>query len=83
VISSSLVGLLAAFDLVSFPFAVVLVAAVGIVWEVVFDRRRRWWSEEPSLADDPIGRNASRNIVWFAGAAVVVVVLLAFQVLSA
>jgi hypothetical protein len=55
-----------------------LAAGFMIAWELLFDRRRRWWPAEPTVPVDPIGCDARRKIgTAFALAMVVVVLVLA------
>ena len=79
-LAAALVGVLGGLRVVPILVGVALLALLGIIWVVVFDRRRSWWGPEPTLDVDPIGKNATRNVVTFAAAGLMAVLLVALGV---
>ena len=47
----------------SFGWVLLVSPILGVVWALVFDRRRPWWPPEPTLAVDPIGGSWTRNLM--------------------
>ena len=64
---ASIVGLMTGIGLLSITAGAVLLAISAIVWVLVFDRRRPWWPDEPSLPVDPVGANLAKKLALFAG----------------
>jgi len=75
VVGASVVGIAAGIGVLSITAAAGLLSALGVVFVVVFDRRRAWWPEEPTLKVDPVGANLARKVVTFAAIGVGAAVL--------
>lgn len=65
-VGASVVGIAAGLGVLPIAVAVVLLAVLGVMFVLVFDRRRAWWPDEPTLEVDPVGANLGRKIATFA-----------------
>jgi hypothetical protein len=75
IVGASVVGIAAGIGLLSITVAAILLAAMGIVWVLVFDRRRPWWPDEPTVAVDPVAANLGRKVAVFAAIGIAAAVL--------
>lgn len=69
------VGLLLGAQFVSLGFSAIVLASSLIVFVLVFDSRRAWWPEEPTVPYDPLAANGGRWILFGVVAIVVTLTL--------
>jgi hypothetical protein len=60
---AAVAGIVIALGLASLATVILTSALVAVAWVLAFDRRRPWWSTEPTVTVDPIGANAVRSIL--------------------